>query len=251
MKRIINNTSERNRANDPESTGFAERFAQVAAEFGSRYALAKASGIPVTTLQNYATGSRPGIDTLATLARVANVDATWLLTGRGQMRGDGQQSGALLADVLMVDQHDPSASLVHPTTLNQIPFSRHYLERTLGISEPTWQSLLAMASPVDLLDITYGDLLLIDRRQAQLARDGVYLLSLPGFTLRGIFNRPENLISVIEPRLNRAADSTPAHGGPLDDASIAYQIDRRELLRERPRGSSKVVGRVVWVGRGR
>jgi len=123
-------------------------------EFGSRYALAKASGIPVTTLQNYATGSRPGIDTLTTLARVANVDATWLLTGRGQMRGDGQQSGALLADVLLVDQHDPNASLIHPTILNQLPFSRHYLERTLGISEPTWQSLLAIAAPAELFDIT-------------------------------------------------------------------------------------------------
>ena len=78
--------------------GFAARLSQIIAEFGSRYALAKASGIPATTLQKYALGSKPGMDSLVVLARVANVDLNWLLTGQGPMRGAGQLPGATLAD---------------------------------------------------------------------------------------------------------------------------------------------------------
>jgi len=89
-------------------------------------------------------------------------------------------------------------------------------------------------------------LLLIDRRQAQLARDGAYLLSLPGFSLRGIFNRPDNRVSAIEPRLSRAAGSIPANGALLAEASAAYQIDRQELLLDGPRSSSGWARRLGW-----
>src|ERR1700732_4003792 len=87
---------------EQQMEGFAARLAQIIAEYGSRYALAKASGIPVTTLQKYTLGTKPGMDALVTLARSANVDLDWLLTGRGQMRGAGQLPGAALADVVMV-----------------------------------------------------------------------------------------------------------------------------------------------------
>ncbi|MGH7843427.1 MAG: helix-turn-helix domain-containing protein [Candidatus Binataceae bacterium] len=221
------------------------------AEFGSRYALAKASGIPVTTLQNYDTlGSKPGMDTLTTLARVANVDLTWLMTGAGQMRGTGQLPGAALADVVMIDQHDPKWSLAIPSIVNRIPFSRHYLERNARPIELEPKSLLAIESLVDLLDIARGDLLLIDRKQAILARDGVYLLNLPGFALRGVFNRAQGDLTIIEPRSTRSATSATANGHSQDEASASYQVNRRELLGDgRRRIASKVIGRVVWLGR--
>ena len=50
-----------------EEENFSERLAQIIAEYGSRYALAKASGIPMSTLQTYTLGSKPGIDALTTL----------------------------------------------------------------------------------------------------------------------------------------------------------------------------------------
>jgi hypothetical protein len=228
---------------------FADRLAQVITEYGSRYALAKASGIPVSTLQNYSLGSKPGIDALATLARVANVDLTWLVTGKGQMRGAGQLPGAALADVVIVDQYDSQSSLAVPVIVNQIPFSRHYLEHKLHLSDPDYDLLLAIQSVADLLEISRGDLLLVDRKQAGLTFDGVYLFNLPGFSLRGVFSRPRGKLGIIEPRPTGSSTSNGLNRRSRGEESDSYQVDRRELLGDGRRIVSKVVGRVVWVGR--
>ena len=230
------------------STGFANRLAQIVAEFGSRYRLAKTTGIPVSTLQNYALGSQPGIAALTTLARVANVDLTWLMTGKGQMRGAGQFPGAALADVVMVDQYDPKSSLQIPVIVNQVPFSRHYLESVLRLGEPNEETLLVIESAWELLEVSRRDLLLIDRNQAQLALDGIYLLNLLGFSPRAVFNRPQGKLNIIEPlsdpRLNGADAGHPGR----QRVPGSYQIDRSELLGGSPQ-ASKVIGRVVWIGR--
>lgn len=229
-----------------EGREFAARLAQIIAEYGSRYALAKATGIPMSTLQNYTLGSKPGIEALTTLARVANLDLTWLLTGKGPMRGVGQLPGAALADVVMVDQYDPKSSLQIPVIAAQIPFSRHYLENHLRLSEPGPRTLLAIESVWNLFDISPRDLLLIDRNQAAAVIDGVYLLNLPGFSLRAIFSRPGDKLKVVEPRsTHRPIGSREDDFGP----EKGYQLDRRELLGDGRRIASKVVGRAVWAGR--
>ena len=90
-------------------------------EFGSRYALAKASGIPASTLQSYEAGSKPGSDALVRLVRVANLDLNWRLTGNGQIRPPGLISGAALADVLMVDQYEIGTALSMSIIVGQAP----------------------------------------------------------------------------------------------------------------------------------
>jgi hypothetical protein len=106
-----------------------DRLGRVGKEFGSRYALAKASGIPASTLQGYQAGSKPGMNALVTLARTVNVDLRWLLTGRGDMRPAGHMSGAAWADIVLAEQHDPGALLNIPVIVNFIPFSRNFLKR--------------------------------------------------------------------------------------------------------------------------
>jgi hypothetical protein len=145
-------------------------------EFGSRYGLAKASGIPASTLQSYEAGSKPGSDALVRLVRVANLDLNWLLTGNGQIRPPGLISGAALADVLMVDQYEIGTAHSMSIIVGEAPFSRHFLETKLRLKEPTYDWLLTVEADWNLSQIARGDLVLIDRRQAELARDGVYLL---------------------------------------------------------------------------
>jgi hypothetical protein len=183
------------------------------------------------------------MDALATLARVGNVDATWLLSGRGSMRGAGQLPGAVLADVVMVDQYDSKSLLV-----NELPLSRRYLEGTLHLSEPTHKSLMAIESVWDLSDISHGDLLLIDRNQANLTADGAYLFNLPGFALRGVFTRLQGKLRIVEPRSTRGSISN-RHDRARGETSDSYEVDRRELLGFGRQVASKVVGRAVWVGR--
>jgi transcriptional regulator with XRE-family HTH domain len=228
---------------------FARRLAQIIAEYGSRYALAKASGIPASTLQKYALGSKPGMDALVTLARVANVDLDWLLTGQGQMRGAGQLPGAALADVVMVDQYDLKSSLAIPVLVKQLPLSRTDLERTLHLNDPNPQTLLAIESAWDLLEVSRGDLLLIDRTQAGLTVDGIYLLDFPGFSLRGVFNRPQGKLGIVEPQPSRGLRSPANDHRSRRCTYPTYAIDRRELLGDGRRVKSPVVGRTVWVSR--
>ncbi len=245
MKRMKQATSLRAIGDRKE---FAQRFAQIVAEYGSRYALAKATGIPLSTLQNYTLGSKPGIGALTTLARVANVDLTWLTTGEGTMRGAGQQSGAALADVVMVDQYDPNWSLQIPNIVAQVPFSRHYLEKQLRLNEPNHETLLAIESVWSLSDIWPRDVLLVDRKQAGAVVDGVYLLHLPGFTLRAIICRTGARLKIIEPQ---SAQRARRRQGDHPELAMgdSYEVERSELLGVGHQVASKIVGRVVWAGR--
>ena len=126
----------------PIATEFPERLRQVIAEFGSRYNLAKCSRIPASTLQSYEAGSKPGLGALTTLARVANVDLNWLVTGRGEKRPAGMMSGATLADFVVVYQYEMGTALCMSIVIGQVPFSRHYLESRLRLKDPSNETLL-------------------------------------------------------------------------------------------------------------
>ncbi len=184
-----------NHDRDPEP-GFPERLQELTEEFGSRYALSKASGIAISTLQAYEAGSKPGLDALVCLARTANVTLDWLLTGREKKRPTGMLPGALLANVVMVDQYQPGTSLSLEMIVGQIPFSRYMLKNKLGLQEPTHETLLAIEARQNLSGIRRGDLVLIDRKQAGLVEDAVYLLNLPGFVFKEISVFPNNWVLV-------------------------------------------------------
>ena len=227
---------------------FGQRLQLLSLEFGSRYALAKCSGIPSSTLQAYEAGAKPGMDALLILARVANVDLTWLITGKGEMRPVGLQPGALLKDFLIVDQYDLGTALSMEMVIGQIPFSRNFLESKLRLNEPTANTLLAVEAGWNLSRIVRGDLVLIDRKQATLARDGIYLLDFPGLELRAIFRRPDGKADVIAPELDATRSGRERrHGDTRTPGSLEMPIG--DLLGIGPPTASKVIGRAVWVGR--
>jgi hypothetical protein len=80
---------------------------------------------------------------------------------------------------LMADQYELGTSLLIPTIINQIPFSRYMLENKLGLKGPTHDTLLVVEAAWDLYSVRRGDLVLIDQNQADLVRDGIYLLLSP------------------------------------------------------------------------
>jgi hypothetical protein len=228
---------------------FAQRLQLLTKEFGSRYALAKSSGIPSSTLQGYEAGAKPGMDALLTLARVSNVDLTWLLTGKGEIRPSGFQSGALLKDIVLVDQYELGMALSMEMVVGQVPFSRHLLETRLGLNEPSHATLLAVEAGSNLLNITRGDLVLVDGKQANLARDGIYLLDFPGLELRGIFRRPDDKVDVISPE-HDLIRSRQERSNTSTRTPVSLEMTIGEFLGiGRHSASSKVVGRAVSVER--
>jgi transcriptional regulator with XRE-family HTH domain len=227
---------------------FATRLRQLISEFGSRYALAKSSGIAQSTLQSYETGSKPGMEALVRLAQVGNVDLNWLLNGTGEMRPKGAPPGAVFADILMVDQYERGTALSMQVVISQVPFSRDSLEK-LGLTEPTHKTLLVIEAGWDLYRIARGDLVLIDRSQATLPPDDVYLLDFPGMELRGLFACPGDKINVVGPRHQGLQRSQQIGRGRTRGNSSWPTMNRSELLGIGRNAVSKVVGRAVWIGR--
>jgi hypothetical protein len=160
---------------------FAGRFALLVKEFGSRYRLAKISGVPESTLQQYADQELPPRgDILIKLARAANVSIEWLATGQGKMRAAGQLPGATFADVAMVELREIHAALHMEQIRAFLPLSRWWLELRFGINEP--KELMLLEADQDLPpEIRKMDLLLVDRSAGnKLPRgDGLYVFSVP------------------------------------------------------------------------
>ena len=227
---------------------FATRLRQLISEFGSRYALAKSSGIAQSTLQSYETGSKPGMEALVRLAQVGNVDLNWLLNGMGEMRPPGVLPGAVFADILMVDQYERGTALSMQVVIGQVPFSRDSLKK-LGLTEPTHKTLLLIEAGWDLYRIARGDLVLIDRSQATFPPDDVYLLDFPGMELRGLFACPGDEVNVVGPRHQGLQRSQQIGRGRTRGNSSWPTMNRSELLGIGRNAVSKVVGRAVWIGR--
>jgi helix-turn-helix protein len=228
---------------------FAWRLRLLSTEFGSRYALAKSSGIPSSTLQAYEAGAKPGMDALLVLARVANVDLNWLMTGKGKMRPAGMQPGALLKDFLIVDQYELGTALATEMVIGQVPFSRDLLEGKLRLNQPTGKTLLAVEAGSNLFSIVRGDLVLIDRKQATLARDGIFLLDLQGLELRAIFRRPDGKADVIAPQLDAIESERGRHRHRDQRMPGSLEMTLGELFGIGSHAAPTVIGRAVWIGR--
>jgi transcriptional regulator with XRE-family HTH domain len=232
-------TARHNQDRDPESD-FPRRLQELTEEFRSRYALSKASGIAVSTLQAYEAGSKPGLDALVSLARTGNVSLDWLLTGKGEKRPTGILPGAQLADVIMVDQYQPGTAISMEMIVGQIPFSRHFLEHKLHLKDPTHRTLLAIEATQNLAGIQRGDLALVDRKQTGLIEDGIHLLNLPGLVLKEISIFPNGWLLVT--------------GSEIASMPNGSEKPRRNSLKMRRSGlegdghsTSKVIGRAVSI----
>src|SRR5579883_1039430 len=123
---------------------FAARLKELVREFGTRRRLATAAGVPEGTLQQYARGSKPGMDVLVKLARAGNVSLEWLVAGIGEMRPRELASGASWADIVTVALYEMGTSLLIPQIRGFVPYSRELLTSRLKLKDPTYDSLLAV-----------------------------------------------------------------------------------------------------------
>jgi transcriptional regulator with XRE-family HTH domain len=240
------------KSTEAKSEQFDIRLRRIVAEFGSRNALAKATGIPASTLQGYEAGAKPGMDALVRLARVGNVDLNWLVTGRGEIRPSGLISGAAFADIVMVNQYELGTALSMSVVIGQFPYSRYLLEKKLNLTSPTYDSLFVVQAGWDLYDISRGDLVLVDGDQKHLSRDGIYLFDLPGIALRAVSKTTDGKVRVEGPEdegLQNTQRSRGSTRGPRKRHALVREVPIITLLGN-DRIASKVVGRAVWISRG-
>jgi transcriptional regulator with XRE-family HTH domain len=162
---------------------FADRLEELEKEFGSRRRLATAAGVAEGALQQYARGSKPGLDILIKIARAANVNLEWLAAGFGEKRTAALPSGATWADIVAVALYEMGSVLMIPKIIGMVPFSRDALTSRLGIKKPSYDTLMVVEADVDLAPVRRSDLVLVDRDQTSV-HDGIYLVHAPGLALR-------------------------------------------------------------------
>src|SRR5207247_11085452 len=152
------------------------------------------------------------------------------------------------ADVVVVDQYGTGTAVSMSVVIGQVPFSRSYLARRLRINDPNPENLLVVEADVNLVGIARGDQVLVDRHQNDLARDGIYLLDLPGIALRAITRCVGDKVRVMGPN-NGAARSSRGGRGARPVWAKVEELPRSELLGDGRFRRSTVVGKAVWVGR--
>jgi hypothetical protein len=82
-------------------------------------------------------------------------------------------AGAVLADVVLVDQYEIGTALNMQIIVGQIPFSRHLLEEKLRFRKPTFDGLLSVEADQDLGEVARGDIVLLGRTQTTLSGSGM------------------------------------------------------------------------------
>jgi len=194
------------------SNTFTDRFNELVKEFGSRYRLSKAAGIPESTLQQYAqsrTDLPPRADILLKLAQTANVSVEWLATGKGEMRPLGLVPGATFVDLRVVELRDMHAALSMERILLHLPFSRGWLQSRLGLSDD--EQLMALEADQDLPPlIKRSDLLLINRGAERKLprRDGPYVMRVArGLAIRHVHARLDQRFVVSGPGVSDEMDA--------------------------------------------
>ncbi len=162
------------------------------------------------------------------------------------MRPAGLLPGVAFADVVMVELRDIHAALSMEQIRAFLPFSREWLERTLGVSEP--DQLFLLEADRDLPpEIRESDLLLVDPSAGKrLPRgEGLYVFSVPtGLAVRRVQVGLMRGLVVTGPGISEELDAMEidrllggrlfGEGGKFSGTSGFGSVDlRNNLLRAR------------------
>jgi phage repressor protein C with HTH and peptisase S24 domain len=209
-----------------------DRIGEVADAVGGNSALARLCGVSESVVRKWRAGeSEPTLSNLVAIARAGRVNVEWLATGEGE-KHPGQVVSA--ADYVFVPLYDVSSATgqgafvnAEPTT-EALAFRREWLRSRIAAS-PRDLSLLNVRGDSMEPTLRDGDVIMINRADTAVG-EGIYVFFLDGWLfVKRLQLRGVEIWMVSE---NKAAGS----GAPLENFGEF----------EEP---SRIIGRVVWVGR--
>jgi len=212
-----------------------DRIITAAEHVGGKKALAKKAEVHETQLYRYIRGENtPSVDVAARIAAASGLNLEWLATGRGlPHRLESEPSSDdrdFASDFFYIPLRDLGeyGKTEHPggTLVDIYAFRRAWVANTLRAN---MEDLFMARIPGDAMLPTFGDgdPVLIDRRDAHLTKEGVYLLQLE----KTVFVR--RMQRRIDGRLIWTTDN-PNYSG-TDVVEVSKEIG--------------VWGRIVWAGR--
>lgn len=224
----------------------AERLRHVREKMGIGQADASSKfGIPVSTYRKYETGpSEPGSEAIAGMSR-AGINANWLLTGEGVMLlSDAQarpappaqhvveecaQPGYMAVPVYDVRAAAGAGAMVEAEeVVDFLHFKQEWIRAELH-AQPADLSLIYVDGESMEPMLRPGDVILINRSDQAVTREGIYVLRMDG--------------ALLVKRLQRKP------GGVIKVSSDNPAYDPFEVKPDQAMSDFAVIGRVVWSGR--
>lgn len=228
---------------------FKDRLALVIGNRSAR-GFSNDCGVSEGTMRSYLRGDTyPDLPILNNIAKVGDVLIEWLATGEGPMRRGYVAKPA--AESFSVQEpapgyeylplYDVQAAAGHGSLVERedisdfLAFKSAWIRRELG-ADPKDLYLISVEGDSMEPALRPGDVILVDRRQAQaVPKDGIYVLQMEGSLLvKRLQNMPGGKI--------RVTSDNPSYS-PFD-------LDKRWVDEHQVEsGTSGIIGRVVWAGR--
>ncbi len=241
---------------------FADRIDGAIKRIGGVGKACSAASITYPTIARWKDGSSdPKLSNLKALANAAKVNLEWLATGQGPMTKqvqDGESSvlhepagiynvttdtassGQLVAretdkEYAMVPLYGVRAAAGHGTIVEReeltgtVTFKRQWIRQELR-ANPSDLCLIHVDGESMVPTLQHGDVILLDRRQAQVVpRDGIYVLRMEESLL------VKRLQRLPDHKVNATSDN-PAYGS----FSLSLDVQNEDFT---------IIGRVVWMSR--
>ncbi|HYS66293.1 MAG TPA: S24 family peptidase [Paraburkholderia sp.] len=173
-------TDERSARVAPPDDGFISRLRMIAEATGSASALVRQAGISPSGFQKYLNGAEPTRRVLIALARAAQVDLQWLMTGQGSIkreeRGNWPNNHLTLLP-LFRDGQSVSCDLPEsgePEKLVQLAFCREWLGKH-GF-DPANLGTMRVEGRLMEPTLHHGDTVVVDRVVNHIADGEIYVI---------------------------------------------------------------------------
>ena len=227
---LVNLNSEPEDSEQEEEDTFRGRLRLLASRVGSVTALAKAAGIPQSTIRRYFDKSDPPLSALPKLARAGGVSLAWFITGEGPMQMENENAYIRIRQ-LSLDSQSVNASRIDERGANQnFLFRTEWLRFKFSAQAPEEQfSVLLVQEHGMEPTLGVGDLILIDHALRDPFEGFIYLIR-----YKNGMSQLKRL-KIVDPNTLSALSNNPEYA--------AITFPRTELGK-----SVEIVGRAVWVG---
>jgi phage repressor protein C with HTH and peptisase S24 domain len=159
-------------------------------------------GIARSTLIRYEKGDRlPDADFICAICQVYELDANWLLTGEKILTMANDE----IAQIPVYDV-DVSAGVGvfadQEEVMTYTGFQESWLRNTLGVNPQAVDIVFVRGDSMEP-EIHNGDMILVDRQNHELRREGIYVFRLDGFLhVKRLQRLPDRLIQVTSDNVN-------------------------------------------------
>ncbi len=220
------------------------------------------AGVSRTTLQQWETGvTEPSMEAISRLAAIYKANAREIIFGKDDENKEEQDSGSMILqeptgnydvttdtasrgqlvaretdkEYAMVPLYDVRAAAGHGTIVEReeltgtVTFKRQWIRQELR-ANPSDLCLIHVDGESMVPTLQHGDMILLDRRQAQVVpRDGIYVLRMEESLL------VKRLQRLPDHKVNATSDN-PAYGS----FSLSLDVQNEDFT---------IIGRVVWMSR--